>query len=72
MRTNNATTHPVNKKIGTGTMGHESYADLLTRLVDARDYQYRTDPERNEARLQSLESIVQSMLEKLRDAFEPH
>lgn len=54
---------------GIGNMGHESYEDMLTRLVDVRDADYRSDPERHAARLDSLESIMQSMLEKLRDKF---
>jgi hypothetical protein len=48
----------------------ETFEDLLNRLCDARDAEYRTDPDRDEARLNSLESVVQTMLEKLRDRFD--
>lgn len=53
-------------------MGHESFGDLLNRLVDIRDDgEYRSDPERDAARLNNLESIMQSVLEILRDKYEP-
>lgn len=49
-------------------MGHETFESMLNRLVKVRDSgAYRTDPEHQEARLASLESIVQAMLERLRD-----
>ena len=53
-------------------MGHETYQNMLGRLVSVRDGDYRSDPDRHEARLDAMESILQSMLEKLRDQFEPH
>jgi hypothetical protein len=49
----------------------QSFEDLLNELIAIRDGDYRSDPERNEARLRSLESIMQTVLEKLRDRFEP-
>ena len=49
----------------------QTYADLLDQLIDVRDCQYPTDPERDEARLKILESVVQTMLEKLRNQFDP-
>lgn len=48
----------------------ESFDDLLNRLVEVRDATYRSDPDRDAMRLDSLESIVQTMLEKLRDRFD--
>lgn len=45
----------------------QSFEDLLEQLVDARDAKYRDEPERDEARLRTLESVMQTMLEKLRD-----
>ena len=52
-------------------MGHETYASMLDQLVEARDSgHYRSDPERNEARVNAMESILQTMLEKLRDEFD--
>jgi hypothetical protein len=48
-------------------MGHPTYEQLLEMLVDARDADYRSDPERDAARFNRMESILQSMLEKLRD-----
>jgi hypothetical protein len=48
-------------------MEHQSYADLLDRLVAALDGDYRSDPERNEARLDAIEVAVFKLLEKLRD-----
>lgn len=51
-------------------MGHETYHSMLERLVEVRDGDYRSDPERHEARLNVIEGIMQTMLEKLRDKFE--
>jgi len=45
----------------------ETWEGLLEDLVAARNGDYRSDPERNEARLNAIEYIVQTMLEKLRD-----
>lgn len=50
-------------------MGHETYQEMLDRLVGVRDREYRSDPERDEARRHSIESVMQSLLEKLRDEF---
>lgn len=51
-------------------MGHETYAQMIERLVEVRDGDYRSDPERHEARLDSLESIMLALLERLRDQHE--
>ena len=51
------------------TMGYATYQDLLDSLVYVRDVDYRSDPERAEARFNSLESIMQALLEKLRHEF---
>lgn len=48
-------------------MGGFTWADLIRHLTDWRRKDWRTDPERDTYRLQNLEWIVQSMLEKLRD-----
>jgi hypothetical protein len=48
-------------------MGHPTYEQLLEMLVDTRDASYRSDPERDAARFNMMERILQSMLEKLRD-----
>jgi len=47
-----------------------SYSSLLDMLIEARDADYRSDPERNEARLNMIESVMQTLLEKLRDQFD--
>lgn len=52
-------------------MGHETFQSMLDRLVEIRDAEYRNDPDRTAARIDSMESILQSILEKLRDQFEP-
>jgi len=44
-----------------------SWERLLQVLVVGRDANYRTEPERDQARRDNLEWIVQIMLEKLRD-----
>jgi hypothetical protein len=44
-----------------------SWESLLRALVEVRDRNYRSDPERDEARRDNLEWIVQTMLENLRD-----
>lgn len=51
-------------------MGHETWENMLGRLVELRDRQFRSDPDRFEARVDCMESILQAMLEKLRDAGE--
>ena len=48
-----------------------SYQDLLQKLVNIRDDRYRNDRERNQARLDAVEEILRSLLEKLRNEFEP-
>lgn len=45
-----------------------TWEGLLKELVECRDRDYRTEPERDEARRNNLEWIVQTILEKLRDA----
>jgi hypothetical protein len=45
-----------------------TWEGLLKALVECRDASYRSDPERDKARLDNLEYVVQSILEKLRDA----
>lgn len=53
-------------------MGHPTFGELLNMLVTIRDRRdYRDDPERDEARFNAMESIMQSMLEKLRDELDP-
>jgi hypothetical protein len=47
-----------------------TFGSLLESFVAARDIEYRTDPERDEGRLQVMESTVQAMLELLRDKFD--
>jgi hypothetical protein len=51
-------------------MGHPTYEQLIEMLVDARDADYRSDPERDAARLNRIESILLSMLAKMRDNFD--
>jgi hypothetical protein len=48
-----------------------SFANLLQQLVDARDAEYRSNPERDAARLDAMESILQTTLEMLRDRLDP-
>ena len=52
-------------------MGHATFAELIEQLVSWRDAEYRSDPERDEARLNLIESVLQAALEKLRDAHDP-
>ncbi len=47
------------------------FSTLLQQLVDVRDAEYRSEPERYDARLNSMEGILQAMLELLRDRFDP-
>ena len=44
-----------------------TFEELLNQFCAARDANYRDEPERNEARLDNMESTLQSMLELLRD-----
>jgi len=45
-----------------------TWESLLKDLISTRDRNdYRSEPERDEARRDNLECIVQTMLEKLRD-----
>lgn len=45
-----------------------TYAKLIQELCRLRAAPYRSDPERHEAIIDGLLFIVQTMLEKLRDA----
>lgn len=51
-------------------MGHPTYEQLLEMLVEVRDAEYRSDPERHAARFDMIERIMQYMLEKMRDNFD--
>lgn len=53
-------------------MGHATYRELIEQLVAARDGDYRSDPERHEARFAAMDSILLALLEKLRDKHEPY
>ena len=53
-------------------MGHETYQNMLDRLVWVREAKYASDPDRADTMIECMESILQTMLEKLRDNFEPH
>ncbi len=44
-----------------------SWEDLLDVLTDFRDLRFPSDPEREAARIDNIEFILQRMLEKLRD-----
>lgn len=44
-----------------------TWQSLLDELVRVRDMDFRTEPERDQARRDTLEWIVQTILEKLRD-----
>ena len=46
----------------------QSWKDILEWFCRRRDDAYRNDPERDAARLENVESAVQAILEKLRDA----
>ena len=52
-------------------MGHATFAELIEQLVAYRDRDYRTDLQRDEARLNAIEGVLQATLEKLRDAHDP-
>lgn len=45
-----------------------TWQSLLDELVRVRDMDFRSDPERDKAQRDTLEWIVQTILEKLRDA----
>ena len=47
-----------------------TFAALLDELVAFRDRPFRSEPERDTARIDMLESIMQATLEKLRDQFD--
>lgn len=44
-----------------------TFEGLLKVLVEFRDVQFRSEPERDAARIENLEYVIQTMLEKLRD-----
>jgi hypothetical protein len=44
-----------------------TWESLLETFIEVRDRQYRSDPDRDAARLDNLEFIMQRILEKLRD-----
>ncbi len=46
-----------------------TWQSLLDELVHVRNAEYRTDNERTETIIDSLDWIVQTILEKLRDVF---
>ena len=52
-------------------MGHASYQELLDELIAIRDTPHRSDPERAVAMQEAHTSILQALLEKLRDNFDP-
>lgn len=49
----------------------QTFGDLLNDFIRTRDAEYRTDPEMREAWLSNLSYTVQTMLEMLRDQFDP-
>ena len=49
-----------------------TFQSLLDELVKVRDLDFRNDVERDRARRDTLEFVVQRMLERLRDLHEPH
>ena len=51
----------------------QSFQDLLDEFVRVRDEHasFRQDAQKNAGRIQRLESVVQTMLEKLRDRLDP-
>jgi hypothetical protein len=48
-----------------------TYNELVEYLVDVRNTNYRDLPSQGEARLDAIESVLRSLLEKLRDEHEP-
>jgi hypothetical protein len=44
-----------------------TWESLLNALIECRNRDYRSEPERAEAMLSALDNIVQTMLEKLSD-----
>ena len=48
----------------------QTFQGLLDYLVVVRDADYRSDREREQARLESLDYVAQKMLEMLRDKFD--
>ena len=49
-----------------------TFGSLLESYIAIRDAEYRSDPEEASARIESMESTIQAMLELLRDKFDPH
>jgi hypothetical protein len=49
-------------------MGHPTYEQLLERLIEVRNSEYRSDLERETALLDVMMDVLTAMLEKLRDA----
>jgi hypothetical protein len=49
-------------------MGHATWAELLEQLTAYRDEEFRDDNARSDARANAIESVLQAMLEKLRDS----
>jgi len=47
-----------------------TFSSLLDSFIAVRDAEYRDDIERDEARIQSIESTIQAMLELMRDKFD--
>lgn len=48
-----------------------TFEGILEGLLLYRDQEYRSDPDRNAARLDAIECALQSTLEKLRDLHDP-
>ena len=44
-----------------------TFEDLLAELVAYRERDYSSDPEREDARIEAIEYVLQTTLEKLRD-----
>jgi hypothetical protein len=49
-----------------------TFAQLIGELLSYRDREFRSDPERDAARLDAIEYFLQTALEKLRDKLDPN
>ena len=53
-------------------MEKASWESLLSELIGARHVdQYRTDADKREAQIETFDYVLQTILERLRDAAEP-
>lgn len=55
--------------MGISVMGH-TFQSLLDQFCEIRGKQYRTDADEADARMESIEYTIQTLLEMLRDRYD--